>query len=59
MKMRLHQFLSKCGEFSSKRDIKEAIWGGEIQINDSIMKDIKFEFISHVELFCRVHDLSC
>ena len=44
MKMRLHQFLSKCDEFSSKRDIKEAIWGGEIQINDSIMKDIKFEF---------------
>ena len=44
MKIRLHQFLSKCGEFSSKRDIKEAIWNGEIQINDSIIKDIKFEF---------------
>ena len=44
MKIRLHQFLSKCGDFASKRDIKEAIWGGEIQINDSVIKDIKFEF---------------
>ena len=44
MKIRLHQFLSKCGDFSSKRDIKEAIWNGEIQINDSIVKNIKFEF---------------
>ena len=44
MKIRLHQFLSKCGEFSSKREVKEAIWNGEIQINDSIVKNIKFEF---------------
>ena len=44
MKIRLHQFLSKSGVFSSKREIKEAIWNGEILINDSIVKDIKFEF---------------
>ena len=50
MKIRLHQFLSKCGEFSSKRDIKEAIWGGEIQINDSIIKDIKFEFNTNTKI---------
>ena len=30
MKIRLHQFLSKCGEFTSKKEIKEAIWNGEI-----------------------------
>lgn len=44
MKIRLHQFLSKCGVFTSKKEIKEAIWNGEIQINDSIVKDMKFEF---------------
>ncbi len=44
MKIRLHQFLSKCGVFASKKEIKEAIWNGEILINDSIVKDIKFEF---------------
>ena len=44
MKIRLHQFLSKCGVFTSKKEIKEAIWNGEILINDSIVKDIKFEF---------------
>ena len=36
MKIRLHQFLSKCGEFTSKKEIKEAIWNGEILVNDSI-----------------------
>ena len=44
MKIRLHQFLSKSGVFSSKKEIKEAIWNGEILINDSMVKDIKFEF---------------
>ena len=50
MKIRLHQFLSKCGEFSSKRKIKEAIWNGEILVNNSIVKDIKFEFNSNTKV---------
>ena len=50
MKIRLHQFLSKCGEFSSKREVKEAIWNGEIQINDSIVKDMKFEFNTNTKI---------
>ena len=44
MKIRLHQFLSKCGIFESKNDVKKAIWSGEIEVNGSIMKDMKFEF---------------
>tara|TARA_B100000530_G_scaffold64693_3_gene37943 strand:+ start:18343 stop:19101 length:759 start_codon:yes stop_codon:yes gene_type:complete len=50
MKIRLHQFLSKCGEFSSKREIKEVIWNGEILINDSIVKDMKFEFNANTKI---------
>jgi len=44
MKIRLHQFLSKCGIFSSKNEIKNAIWDGKITVNGSIVKDISFEF---------------
>jgi len=44
MKLRLHQFLSKCGEFSSKGDVKQAIWDGDITVNDSIVKNIAYEF---------------
>lgn len=44
MKLRLHQFLSKCGEFSSKGDVKKAIWDGDVTINDSIVKNIAYEF---------------
>ena len=44
MKLRLHQFLSKCGEFSSKGDVKKAIWDGDVTINDSILKNIAYEF---------------
>ena len=44
LKLRLHQFLSKCGEFSSKSDVKQAIWDGDITVNDSIIKNIAYEF---------------
>ncbi|MBP50510.1 MAG: pseudouridine synthase [Candidatus Thalassarchaeaceae archaeon] len=44
MKIRLHQFLSKSGAFSSKSEVKRAIWGGEIMVNDSPVKDITYEF---------------
>ncbi|MBK64354.1 MAG: hypothetical protein CMB47_02385 [Euryarchaeota archaeon] len=44
MKIRLHQFLSKCGIFSSKNEIKNAIWEGKITVNGSIVKNISFEF---------------
>ncbi|MFQ3360430.1 MAG: pseudouridine synthase [Candidatus Poseidoniales archaeon] len=44
MKIRLHQFLSKCGIFSSKSEVKKAIWDGEITVNGSVVKNISFEF---------------
>ena len=44
MKIRLHQFLSKCGIFSSKNEIKNLIWDGKITVNGSIVKNISFEF---------------
>ena len=44
MKLRLHQFLSKCGEFSSKADVKKAVWDGDISVNDSVVKNIAYEF---------------
>ncbi len=44
MKLRLHQFLSKCGAFSSKGDVKQAIWSGDVTVNDSIVKHIAYEF---------------
>jgi pseudouridine synthase len=44
VKLRLHQFLSKCGAFSSKKDVKQAIWSGDITVNGNIVKHIAFEF---------------
>ena len=44
MKLRLHQFLSKTGFFSSKREVKEAIWNGDITVNGSVVKEISFQF---------------
>ena len=44
MKLRLHQFLSKTGHFTSKREVKEAIWSGEVTVNGSVVKDIAFQF---------------
>ena len=44
MKIRLHQFLSKCGIFSSKAEVKKAIWDGDITVNGSLVKNISFEF---------------
>lgn len=44
MKIRLHQFLSRSGIFSSKKMVKEAIWSGSISVNGSIVKDIAFQF---------------
>ena len=44
MKLRLHQFLSKTGHFTSKREVKEAVWSGDITVNDSVVKDIAFQF---------------
>ncbi len=44
LKVRLHQFLSKTGHFSSKREAKDAVWRGEITVNGSIVKDIAYQF---------------
>ena len=44
MKIRLHQFLSKSGEFASKSEVKQAIWNGEVSVNGSVVKDIAFQF---------------
>ena len=44
MKLRIHQFLSKCGAFSSKEEVKQAIWSGDVTVNDSIVKHIAYEF---------------
>jgi len=40
----LHQFLSKCGIFSSKAEVKKAIEDGDITVNGSLVEDISFEF---------------
>ena len=44
MKLRLHQFLSKTGDFTSKADVKQAIWDGDVTVNGSVVKNIAFEF---------------
>lgn len=44
MKIRLHQFLSKSGVFTSKKMVKDAIWKGSITVNGSVVKDIAFQF---------------
>ena len=49
VKVRLHQFLSRTGHFSSKRDVKNAIWNGDITVNGSIVKDIAYQFNSRTK----------
>ena len=44
VKVRLHQFLSRTGQFSSKREAKEAVWSGDITVAGSVIKDIAFQF---------------
>jgi 16S rRNA U516 pseudouridylate synthase RsuA-like enzyme len=44
MKLRLHQFLSKTGVFSSKAEVKQAIWDGKVSVNGSIVKNMTFQF---------------
>ena len=44
MKLRLHQFLSKTGVFSSKAEVKQAIWDGEVTVNGSVVKNMTFQF---------------
>jgi pseudouridine synthase len=44
MKIRLQQFLSRTGHFSSKSKIKKAIWDGLISVGGRIVKDISYEF---------------
>ena len=44
MKIRLHQFLSRTGHFSSKNKAKNAVWGGSITVGGRVVKDISYEF---------------
>ena len=44
MKIRLHQFLSRTGHFSSKGKVKKAVWSGTISVGGRIVKDISYEF---------------
>lgn len=44
MKLRLHQFLSQTGAFTSKREAKEAVWAGRITVGNAIVKDISYQF---------------
>lgn len=44
MKIRLHQFLSRTGYFSSKSDAKQAVWDGKITVGGRTVKDISYEF---------------
>jgi pseudouridine synthase len=44
MKIRLHQFLSKCGRFKSKEDIKLAVHASRIIVGDLPCKDLAYEF---------------
>ncbi len=44
MKIRLHQFLSRTGHFSSKSKVKKVIWDGSISVGGRVVKDISYEF---------------
>jgi len=44
MKIRLHQFLSRTGHFSTKNKAKNAVWNGSISVGGRIVKDISYEF---------------
>ena len=50
MKLRLHQFLSKTGVFSSKAEVKQAIWDGDISVNGSVVKNMTFQFNVNTKL---------
>ena len=52
MKLRLHQFLSKTGVFASKREVKDAIWAGDVTVNGSVVKDIAFQFKANKKEVC-------
>ena len=52
MKIRLHQFLSKTGVFTSKRAVKDAIWAGDVTVNGSVVKDIAFQFKPNKKEVC-------
>ncbi|RJQ15608.1 rRNA pseudouridine synthase [Candidatus Woesearchaeota archaeon] len=43
-KIRLHQFLSQTGQFSSKKELIQAIRNNEIAIEGKIIKDIHYQF---------------
>tara|TARA_B100000965_G_scaffold63697_1_gene49494 strand:- start:19487 stop:20248 length:762 start_codon:yes stop_codon:yes gene_type:complete len=44
MKIRLHQFLSRTGHFSSKNKLKKAVWDGSVSVGGRVVKDISYEF---------------
>ena len=52
VKVRLHQFLSRTGQFSSKREVKDAIWSGEVTVAGSVVKDIAFQFNANTKEVC-------
>lgn len=52
VKIRLHQFLSRTGQFSSKREVKDAIWSGEVTVAGSVVKDIAFQFNANTKEVC-------
>lgn len=52
VKLRLHQFLSKTGEFASKREAKDAVWAGDITVGDRVVKDIAFQFNPNTKAVC-------
>ena len=62
MKLRLHQFLSKTGAFSSKAEVKQAIWNGDISVNGSVVKNMTFQFnvntkhVTYKEKRLELHD---
>ncbi len=43
-KVYLHQFLSKTGQFQSKREISDAIYRGDIKINNEIIRHPFYQF---------------
>ena len=52
VKLRLHQFLSKTGEFASKREAKDAVWAGDVTVGDRVVKDIAFQFNPNTKAVC-------
>ncbi len=50
VKLRLHQFLSKTGNFSSKKEIIEAIKNSEIKVNNNIITNPHFQLSKNKEV---------